>query len=832
MKERKVLKIIFILSFFFSCIIQISFFSNFDFKFLGNTWKKESNINLSSDTATYINISSQDNDLVSINNDPQLIWHNFNGTISKIIIQTVPFLNGSESKIFYTTKNNSEFLEKNSITGIYNEENNSYVYEFNNINVYDLRIDPTNFANVSLSNIKINVNCVNPDINFLNYINLYKVIIFLPFFLLFFSCLFFFYKKVFSFLWYNRYKLSLFILIIYVLCEYSGSSILLMNQYIQPNTRVPYDTELFGVSRVIRSDEWNVNTPLTLSQFSTPVKFSYYNPNFRATNTDMFISSLSAPIKDIVALSKPFSWGYFFLGAVKGFSFWWISRILALFLVTIEFGMIFTKKNKLLSFLLSVLITFSSCVHWWYSTYLLELLIFGQLCVVLLHLYLSQPIHKKKQKFALAVCLAISMLGFAAPLYPAWEIPLAIIYGGLGIILIVNFLSFRKFQKFDYYMLLLVMFIVVFILARFFLMSHDTIKVMSNTVYPGERFILGGNYIQYMFNYYAGIFTSFINITNPCEPSNFLCLYPLPILFACFSIFNKMVKREKNRHEIVFLTFLAILGSLFLIFPFPKFLAKITFFYLVPVERSALIVRLLSTYILVFLISQVSYVRVNKKNIFIATCLAGFLSVFTVLISYNINKNVFDAKIYLLSILLIFILIFSYFFSSRRNCKIFLVIVSVLSFISTFYVNPIIKGLSVVYDKPVVEVAKNIQENHPGTWITFSTSISNYLAIHGIPVINTVNNYPVLSRLKELDPTGEYSEIYNRYAHVSINLVTNEKTNFVLNTTDFYTININVKDLSKIGVKYIVSTNEINISSLNLSLLYDNDGILIYECIY
>lgn len=177
MKERKVLKIIFILSFFFSCIIQISFFSNFDFKFLGNTWKKESNINLSSDTATYINISSQDNDLVSINNDPQLIWHNFNGTISKIIIQTVPFLNGSESKIFYTTKNNSEFLEKNSITGIYNEENNSYVYEFNNINVYDLRIDPTNFANVSLSNIKINVNCVNPDINFLNYINLYKVII-------------------------------------------------------------------------------------------------------------------------------------------------------------------------------------------------------------------------------------------------------------------------------------------------------------------------------------------------------------------------------------------------------------------------------------------------------------------------------------------------------------------------------------------------------------------------------------------------------------------------------------------------------------------------------
>ena len=56
---------------------------------------------------------------------------------------------------------------------------------------------------------------------------------------------------------------------------------------------------------------------------------------------------------------------------------------------------------------------------------------------------------------------------------------------------------------------------------------------------------------------------------------------------------------------------------------------------------------------------------------------------------------------------------------------------------------------------------------------------------------------------------GKYDEIYNRYAHLNVSL-TNKKTKYRLFTDDSVILNLNVKNLKKWSVKYVVSNEKID----------------------
>jgi len=818
---KKEIKLVLLITFsiFLSIIINIFFFSDFDIKFLSKNWHKNQTISYNVNDQTKINLTQTNNDTyITTSDDSQIIAYNINGNVNDANFSINSSCKGN-MQAYYTVHKDDDFQEKYSMNYDINEGNNDYHILISN-NIYDLRIDPVNGDNcsISISNISVNYS----KLSIFQFMNFDKIFIISIIILFIFINLFYDRKKLYSFMFDKRILIGATIVFVAVLFKYNGSSFLLYNEQVQPNTKIANQSELFGQSRSIRSDEWNVSTPISLSQLSGDKKLGYFSNNFRAEDTDMYVNT-SAPVLDIVGISKPFTWGYFIFGAERGFSFWWVARFVALFLVSIEFGMLITKKNKKLSLALAFLLTLAPAVQWWYSTSIVELIVFGQLSVLLVNKLFESK--SKKTKFISASCLIISMLGFFASLYPAWEVPLAIVYGLIGLYYFVNNIKKNKITKFDIAMIIYVIIVVGLILLRFYYLSKDTINIISSTVYPGNRFKLGGNGLLTLLNYYPGIIYPFIKILNPCEPSMFISLFPIPVIIG---IVLTIKNKNKNYLMIILLSILS-LYSLYSIIGFPKWLATITLTYLTTTGRMNVIIHLLCIYLMIISLSETKTSIMNKNNKYIYLALIVVYLVLLFLLTNSLNVELYSIKGLIFLIIIISLYLIIYLKSDKNNNKLFLLATIFISLMSGLFVNPIIKGTNIITDKPYAKEVRKLQEEDSGKWIVIgSSAVQNYTAVQGAPVINTVNLYPDLQRMKLIDPDNKYEDIYNRYAHISVEL-TEEETTFKLIQADFYVIYLNINDLSKLDVKYIVSHGKIEYDTLNIEQLYYEDGLYIYK---
>ena len=217
-----------------------------------------------------------------------------------------------------------------------------------------------------------------------------------------------------------RYVFALVVLALCVIFELNGSSIAEWGAYL--GYPIGDRGILIGTSRGIRGDEYATLTPLMLSQYhGESAAFSYFSEIVRGTSTDVFME-YGAPVRDLAVLFRPFQWGFLFLSAAKGFSFWWCSRAIALLVGSFELGMLITGRNRKLSVIYTALVFFSPVVAWWFAVNgLVEMLALGQIFIVLLDRLLSTSDAVIK-KVVLAVTMAICGGGYIFTMYPSWEI--------------------------------------------------------------------------------------------------------------------------------------------------------------------------------------------------------------------------------------------------------------------------------------------------------------------------------------------------------------------------------------------------------------------------
>ena len=288
-----------------------------------------------------------------------------------------------------------------------------------------------------------------------------------------------------DFIYKYRFIIAILILIIGVLCEISGSSISSWNSILQ--TGITGDVDLlYGTPRSIRSDEWAVFMPMIFSQCLNG--FKYFSEAIRGDLTDVFMI-YGLPVMNLMQIFRPFLIGFLFLGISKGLSFFWISRIIVLFLVTFEFGMILSKKDKILSFIAALLVTFSPQVQWWFAVNgTAELFIFGELALVLLYKYMNTEMFKTRLLilFFMIICAG----GYILILYPAWQIPLFYVFLMLAIWIIIENRKNCKINKKDIVSIVLAILIFAGCMGYIFTKSLDTIKTITSTVYPGGRISL------------------------------------------------------------------------------------------------------------------------------------------------------------------------------------------------------------------------------------------------------------------------------------------------------------------------------------------------------
>ena len=629
-------------------------------------------------------------------------------------------------------------------------------------------------------------------------------------------------KKEISFIFKNRYIFGLTLFLCLVIFGFHGSSISIYNQAIQGNNNIESANSIFGQARTIRGDEWAVSTPIMLSQIKNNFRVKNRILNAYNANVSLYPKIIT---KSFAAISIPNQLAFLFLPVNQAFSFYWYFGYFLLFFGCIEFFMIITKNNKLYSVAGAILITFSPLVQWFESW---NIIAYGLWAIVAVNHYFK--VNSFFKKFLLSLLIGLIGICYVMTLYPAWQVPYS--YFFLIMIIWVIIENYKTIKIRDLIFLVVISFsiigIVVFSIIKD---SSDIYFLISNTSYPGRRFITGGNGWEKLISYFACIFNSYKESSNPCEMSQFISLYPVPIILGLYHSIKNKFNLKKN-FLVISLSCLAVLLSIWNFVKLPSFIAKITLIYMSTTDRCAIVVGFISIVLLIICLSQ--YHHNNKGKISYKYLSIALLIVFIgVYVNRNIYSDYFSKKMVIFDLLFFVPVITLCLINTVKTNRIAIILLSLLTLVTGINVHPLNRNIDVIYNKPIAkQISKLENKKSNSVWIMNGNLyyLSNYMVANGADTINSTNFYPINSLWKKLDLTDK-KNIYNRYAHLLINITTKDTT-VKLNYADQIELNLNIHDLCKLNVEYVLSTTDelekINDNYIKTDKIYNQDGIYIY----
>ena len=628
-----------------------------------------------------------------------------------------------------------------------------------------------------------------------------------------------------------RFLISGLIFVLCVIFEISGSSIGMWRYFV--GNELDGTGDILGIPRAIRGDEWVVFTPFAISQEENdPDSYSYISNIIRGGKTDVYIV-YGQPVKDISIIFRPFQVGYLFLGSAKGLAFFWCGRFIALFLVAFELSMVITNKKKNISLIAAILITLAPAVQWWFSVNgFVEMIIFGGVALLLLRKYMLT--NNLWKRLLYLIIIGICGGGFILTFYPAWQVPMAYIIIGLAIWVIIENRKYCSIKWKDIFSIIFVLILILGLLFNVYIKSKDTIDSVMHTTYPGSRCETGGENGFKYFHYPSNLFFTLDDQnlgTNVCEAAVFFDIFPIGYILAVIVLF-----KEKNKD--ILLIILLILSAFFAVWSvlgFPEILAKITLLYVSPSQRSFVIIGLINILILIRSLALIKTKSINKKQEIIISLISSIA--ITALCVYCFQEYYSFIKISLTGVIL-FVFYLAIFELNNEKLKVLSIsIITIIMMFMSFLINPIRKGIDVITEQPVGKEIKRIEEEDAGLWIVegMEYPLFNYTIMYGAPTINSTNVYPNLDRWKKLDPNEEYKEVYNRYAHITIDIVDNEKTKFELLYPDAFKIYLPVDKLKELDIKYVFTSNDLEKfknEEIDFENIYEKYGIRIFKVIY
>lgn len=599
-----------------------------------------------------------------------------------------------------------------------------------------------------------------------------------------------------------RYLIALVLFVILVLFKVNGSSISVYGESsIQGSIGKPV---LFGKVRPIRSDEWMVQTPYFIAQANSKTPYSVVNPDISLSGQNMIVS-YGAPVWDISTLAKPLNWGFLLFGSSYGLSWYWCMKTLLLILLSFELCMMITRKNLFVSILGAFWITYSPAVQWWFMQHVGDIIFYMEAVVVLFY-YFFRYFNKILLKIIFAFLFALSCVGFALTVYPAIQVPL--FYLGLLLCALI-FWDFRKTIKFktiDYVISGVAVLLIVFLLMHVYLISKDAISAILNTTYPGHRVSRGGEGAPFAVNnFLTNVFLPFKDIpntiSNNCEISGFYNFLPAVLLALPLLIKRKVGNLKYGIALAVF----SLLSIAYLYMKIPVFLAKATLLSYVT-YRIEIAYGIASVYLSIWALSE--FIRSKSVSRMYSSVLSLLIGLF-----YFITVDLTPIKGYVrLRYYLAFILTFIVlnYLLLRGKKFLFSSVMIIVIMISGLFVNPVNIGLGNMFHNNLTSTVQSIKKQNPNArWIALNgSSMGSYLYALGIKDLDGTDYYPDMKKWKLLDPDGKYMSVYNRYAHVTY-VLTNRTTDMSTIAGDSILVNLNVNDLRKLKVGYILAKNRL-----------------------
>lgn len=244
---------------------------------------------------------------------------------------------------------------------------------------------------------------------------------------------------------------------------------------------------IFGQPRWIRTDEWHVSTPLTVSQ--AEAHFEDTNHLFLARQKLVLTDS---PVKSWAAF-EPQNWAFFLLPVEQAFAFRWCFNAFLLAVAVYFLTMALTEQNILVSSIAAIAFVYSPFIQWWYSTAAKEIAAFGIL-TFLFFIYLVNNLSRPLLGWVYALLFAYFGICFILTFYPPFQIPVAIIFSlaGMGYILSKRKeIGRNKKWRFLLGTTFLSLAAIGVVLILFYSSNGDAIQAMAHTSYPGSRQSVG-----------------------------------------------------------------------------------------------------------------------------------------------------------------------------------------------------------------------------------------------------------------------------------------------------------------------------------------------------
>lgn len=565
-----------------------------------------------------------------------------------------------------------------------------------------------------------------------------------------------------------------------------------------------------GTPKLIRVDEWRVQTPWVLNQVlrGSPM----HNQNVGAESSPL-IASL--PVDSVLGLPNLKFTGFLLFDIDRGVSWWWAYKSFALMFCFLWLNLLLTRGNLTASLLGTAWIYFSSFIQWWFSSNLPEIMIaFAAGVIGAIYALFSA----RRGLIAMGcVLMFFAAANVALNLYPPFVVPLAY----LGVAILVGYgLRYASFSQwrdrigFRAVSILLAAAAIAAYAVAYVTAAADSIEAMLGTVYPGQRVAESGGVPLAKVVY--GFFEVFrlgeqhfpFPPTNASEASSFVLLSPLMLLvipwrswfrresallatLACFclvaSVWIVMVDAPAHlerlmqlagwslvtpKRAVMALGVGSILGCTVL---FARMQAGSGAIHREDVRRMSVVVVLVGVVTLGWGLSQIDPGFFSWKVIGIGA-LAGSLAAAGLALGRT-------------SLLAAGLAIFA---------------LPILS------INPLVSGISAITEKPILLAAKNQSSATESKWVVIGDStFTQGLKAHGLSVFAGTQYLPDRKSLSILDPNSEYERIWNRYATVRvISDPSKDKPSFRQTRGDQYFIALRVCGgwLARLGITHVAYT--------------------------
>jgi hypothetical protein len=527
-----------------------------------------------------------------------------------------------------------------------------------------------------------------------------------------------------------------------------------------------------GELRSIRSDEWQVITPLAISQAMHQPRFPRINENLGTDGQNMLVIGMAGvPVAHISTLAKPATWGFFLFDLKRALAwYWWFPFFACFGGVWLLLRRFFELDRRLATGLaLATAAAPYSVVFSGWPAYALFFPVAGLLAA-------DAALRARfwLQSLAAGALLGLAVAGFALVLYPAWQISLAYLFLPFAFAWFAGRRNELFFGRLQVAALVVALAVASVLLLSWWLDAREAVGSIRGTVYPGQRSVEVGGDIDrwFLLKGLMGPITMYrdSSLMWGASDAGSIVFFILPALAAV--VLRWISLRRVDAVSAVLCAYVVV-ALFFMFVGFPPGLAKLTLWGSTTTYRFDLALGAAQLLVFAWLAAPGKpgagggEAAGNGTALAIAALVAIQAAYLYQLVPPAIIETI-PVSFVLLSILA---LAAGGYLLLRGRHAAFFCVYGTLTLVSSLPFNPLGTAPDAIAPAQALAQAVRPAQGHEasarrGIVVVGERNWAMVLPAAGVPVVNSVFYYPPESLWRRLDPEGKLRVIYNRYQRV------------------------------------------------------------------